>query len=118
VTAFTPEWAESVSELVTALPPLEAGSGSVALTVSAGRGKEVTVAWSYPPGAPAAPGAEPDLALTISADDAAAVFSGEVEPSVAFMRGRLKASGDGALLLGFLKSTTTPEFAAWLKRVP
>jgi hypothetical protein len=33
------------------------------------------------------------------------------------MRGRLKASGDGGLLLGFLRSTTDSKFVAWREKV-
>jgi hypothetical protein len=41
------------------------------------------------------------------------VVSGTVEPSVAFMRGRLKAAGHGGLLLGFLESTRSDAFQTW-----
>jgi hypothetical protein len=40
-----------------------------------------------------------------------------VEPSVAYMRGRLKAAGDGALLLAFLESTAGDGREAWLERL-
>ena len=66
-------------------------------------------------GAGAADGAE--LALTAAAADAADVLAGRVEPSVAFMRGRLKASGEGGLLLAFLASTATDDFEEWRSRV-
>jgi SCP-2 sterol transfer family len=56
--------------------------------------------------------AEPDLALALSPADAQLVGRGELEPSVAFMQGRLKTSGDNALLLRVLAWTTTPAFAA------
>ena len=56
--------------------------------------------WSYRDGVPGDGGvggvADADLALTITRADAGAVASGEVEPSVAFMRGRLKATGSDA----------------------
>jgi hypothetical protein len=55
--------------------------------------------------------------MTISSDDARAVAAGEMEPSVAYMRGRLKASGDGGLLLGWLASTATSEYAEWRRKV-
>jgi hypothetical protein len=56
-------------------------------------------------------GGEPDLTLTLSADDARSVKDGHLEPSVAFMQGRLKTSGDNALLLRVLKWTATPAFS-------
>jgi SCP-2 sterol transfer family len=57
-----------------------------------------------------APPPEPDLALALSPDDARLVGRGELEPSVAFMQGRLKTSGDNALLLRVLAWTATPAF--------
>ena len=58
-----------------------------------------------------------DLALVITHADARPVAAGEVEPSVAYMRGRLKATGDGALLIGLLASTATEEYRAWRQAV-
>jgi hypothetical protein len=115
------EWAEQASGFATLLPGLGSGEGSgmVVLAVGGGPRKEARVRWRYEDGTPAfATGdAEADLALTMVADDAAAVLSGQVSPSVAYMRGRLKASGDGALLLAFLRSTTDGQFAEWRRRV-
>jgi SCP-2 sterol transfer family len=64
--------------------------------------------------------AEPDLTLALSPDDAQLVKTGQLDPGVAFMQGRLKTSGDNALLLRVLCWTTTPRFAdaldAWSKQ--
>jgi hypothetical protein len=54
---------------------------------------------------------EADLTLTIGTDEARLVRDGELEPSVAFMRGRLKSTGDNALLLRILAWSATPAFA-------
>lgn len=54
---------------------------------------------------------EPDLTLTISTEDARRIKDGELEPSVAFMQGKLKSTGDNALLLGVLAWTATPDYA-------
>jgi len=59
-------------------------------------------------------GSEPDLTLTLSPGDAELIRSGQLDPSVAFMQGRLKTSGDNALLLGVLSWTATPAFAGAL----
>jgi hypothetical protein len=53
---------------------------------------------------------EPDLTLTLSTDDARSVKEGRLGPSVAFMQGRLKTSGDNALLLHVLEWSDTPAF--------
>jgi len=54
---------------------------------------------------------EPDLSLALSPQDARLVASGKLAPSVAFMQGRLKTSGENALLLSVLAWTATPAFA-------
>lgn len=53
---------------------------------------------------------EPDLTLTIGTDDAYLVRRGELDPSVAFMQGKLKSTGDNALLLNILGWTATPAY--------
>ena len=115
------EWAEAAAPLTELLPGVPGAGGTVSLAVSGGRRQEAGFHWSYDAGK-AEPGAagidgDADLVLLLAAEDAIDVLKGEVEPSVAFMRGRLKASGDGGLLLGFLKSTVDPAFAGWREKV-
>lgn len=57
---------------------------------------------------------EPSLTLSLSPGDAQLVLDGELAPSVAYMQGRLKTSGDNALLLEILRWTAGPRFAAAL----
>jgi len=57
---------------------------------------------------------EPELTLTLSTDDARSVKDGRLEPSVAFMQGRLKTSGDNALLLRVLNWSASPAFPSAL----
>jgi len=115
------EWADAAAPLTELLPDVPGVSGSVSLAVSGGRRQEAGFHWSYDAGKARAGAAGidagADLVLLLAAPDAIDVFKGEVEPSVAFMRGRLKASGDGGLLLGFLKSTVDPRFADWRDKV-
>lgn len=59
---------------------------------------------------------EPDLTLTLSADDAQLIKEGLLKPSVAFMQGKLKTSGDNALLLRVLAWSATPAFSLALGR--
>ena len=115
------EWAEAAALLTDLLPDVPGAGGSVSLAVGGGRRQEAGFHWSYQNGK-AAPGsagvdASADLALLVAGEDAIELLKGEVEPSVAFMRGRLKASGDGQLLLGFLKSTTSRDFDGWRQAV-
>lgn len=115
------EWAEGVGSLAGSLPKVPDVTGTVSLAVGLGGRREVGCHWRYDQGVPGdgGPGklAEADLQFTLAAADAAGVVSGEITPSVAFMRGRLKATGDGALLLGFLASTNAPEFESWRRQV-
>ncbi len=118
---LTQEWVDEAAALTSRLPAVPGASGSISLTVSGGARKEVHLCWGYIDGVAGggAPSSRPDadLVLTLASPDAVEVFSGAVEPSVAFMRGRLKAAGDGGLLLGFLQSTTTTAFQAWRRGV-
>ncbi|HET6874224.1 MAG TPA: hypothetical protein VFH70_05560 [Acidimicrobiales bacterium] len=120
----TPEWAEAAGQLWSLLPPADSVNGTVSLAIAVAPRKEVTFHWCYEAGqvvSGAAGGAAdskgPVLALTLSAADAADFLGGELATSVSFMRGRLKASGDGALLLAFLGSTESEEFAQWRSRL-
>ena len=56
------------------------------------------------------PGAE--VALTVPYDDLVAILRGELQPTVAYMRGSMKTAGDPGALLGVLAATATPEFGA------
>ena len=115
------EWSQEVADLGGSRPEVAGANGTVSLTVTRGKGIAAAYHWAYQDGRPGAGGvgqlADADLVLTIPDADAALVAAGEVEPSVAYMRGRLKGSGDGALLLGWLASTATDAYAEWRLRV-
>jgi hypothetical protein len=117
---YTSEWAAAAADLWPELPEAPGAEGTVSLAVSSAPRREVGFHWRYVDGRAveggAGDGGSPELALTLGAADAPDLFSGRVEPSVAFMRGRLKASGDGRLLLAFLRSTTAEGFAGWRSR--
>ena len=61
------------------------------------------------------PGA--DLTLTLTDADARAVVAGELDPSVAFMQGRMKVAGDMAPLLDLLALAGTDAARDRLGRV-
>lgn len=63
-----------------------------------------------------APDEKADLEMSISSEDAELVKRGELSPCVAFMQGRLKATGDNALLLEVLAWTVTAGFSEALCR--
>ncbi|HMC40433.1 MAG TPA: SCP2 sterol-binding domain-containing protein, partial [Acidimicrobiales bacterium] len=114
----SPEWAEEAGPAWSRLPPAPGAEGSVSLGVAVAPRRETAIHWRYQDGqvVEGGPGPNPgesSLSLTLALADAAEVFAGSVPPSVAFMRGRLKASGDGRLLLAFLRSTTEDGFEDW-----
>jgi hypothetical protein len=117
------EWASGAAGAVGLLPDAPGLSGTVSFAVAEGTGRkrlEAGFHWRYSDGkaVDGQPGVDPDadLVLLIAADDAVELLSGRVDPSVSFMRGRLKASGDGGLLLGFLRSTSDAKFESWREK--
>lgn len=118
------EWASEAADAVSLLPDAPGLSGTVSFAVSEGTGRkrqETGFHWRYQEGKPvdgaAGIDADADLVLLIAGDDAVDLLSGQVQPSVSFMRGRLKASGDGGLLLGFLRATTDAKFESWRRTI-
>jgi hypothetical protein len=135
-TAWTGRLAEAVRlVLADGVEPPTAGevSGTVSLVLAKGAGRAVgrraaavseRLWWRYEAGRPCAGGVgdppqleRPDLELWMPSDEARLILCGEVEPSVSYMRGRLKADGDGALLLAVLGSTASDGFRAWREKV-
>ncbi len=116
------EWLAEMAALAPSRPPVPGANGTISVTIARSKRDEVGYHWTYKDGVPVDGGVgalpDADLVLTIGADDAKLITTGEVEPSVAFMRGRLKAAGDNGLLLGWLSSTgSDPDaYAAWLER--
>jgi hypothetical protein len=100
------------------LPRVPGLTGTVALVVTGGSDGDVKVSARIVDGRPVAAtaeaGPEPDLTLTLPVAELAAVAAGTLDPSVAFMRGRLKTSGDHGILLGVLASTADSGYASWL----
>ncbi len=50
--------------------------------------------------------------LTVTAEDARAMVAGDLDPSVAFMQGRMKVSGEMALVLDLLAAAATEDARA------
>ena len=50
--------------------------------------------------------------LTVTAEDARAMVAGDLDPSVAFMQGRMKVSGEMALVLDLLATAATEDARA------
>jgi hypothetical protein len=59
----------------------------------------------------------PDVTLTLTWDDALAVHRGELNPNVAFMRGRMKVAGSMAVMLDLLPAAATDAYRDIRERV-
>jgi putative sterol carrier protein len=59
----------------------------------------------------------PDLTLSLSWSDAAAIQSGSLDPSVAFMQGRMKVAGSMGLLLELLPAARDADHRELRRRV-
>ena len=58
-----------------------------------------------------------DVSLTLPYAEALSIARGELQPTVAFMQGRMKTAGDPGRLLDVLAATATAGFREGLERV-
>ncbi|HZM38873.1 MAG TPA: SCP2 sterol-binding domain-containing protein [Acidimicrobiales bacterium] len=109
------DWVSLQRELGAALPPRPGVSARVQFTVTGAPG-EVVYWLAWEDGRVVDGGLGPDPAAEVQLVTpralAAELAQGRVEPSVAFMQGRMKTSGDQAALLRVLAATATPEYEA------
>jgi hypothetical protein len=64
-----------------------------------------------------ADGEAPDFTLTLPYDLAVEIQQGELDPNVAFMRGRMKFAGESGIFLRLMSLTATPEYTQLQERV-
>ncbi len=79
-----------------ALAQLKNLKGVIRMVVAGGPGGDRSVAFQLGPGEIPA---EPTTTVTLSADDAAAMERGELDPMQAFMAGRIQIAGDMTLMM-------------------
>jgi putative sterol carrier protein len=103
-------WDDRLGALVAGQRLPEPVSGSVAVVVAGGPSGSLVIKDGQITGWRSGEVAPADATLTLQPPEAEQLLSGEVEPSVAFMRGRLKASGDMSLVLALLRATSTDSF--------
>ena len=111
-------WVSETAELIQLATPF---AGVVQLTVSGAPGGDVRYHRIYAGGRVVGGGpgpvGGPDVALTLPLADAREVLEGRLNPSVAFMQGRLKTAGDNGLLLGLLAGWSSPQGASSLAQL-
>ena len=115
---LTEEWVARVATSVRHRPPAPGVEGEVRWIITATAADDVVLAWHYRAGEPSwlgspSPGRAAKVTFTLPQAEARALLGGESQPSVAFMRGRLKTVGDAGLVLALLASTATPAWEAW-----
>lgn len=108
---LTEEWIDAVRGVAG-----ELGDVSVECAVTGGPAGDVRLhATPGEVGLGGSPGAA--VSLTVPYAEAVAIARGELEPSVAFMQGRMKTAGDPGRLLDLLAATATAGFRAARERV-
>ena len=115
------DWLDEVARLGSELVPFAGVSGRMQLVVSGGPEKDVKLVLELDEGrvtrAERAVVADAELTLTLEYANAVAIHRGELDPSVAFMQGRLKAAGDTGMLLQLLSLTRTPTYRSFREKL-
>ncbi len=107
------EWFARALSLGSELPEQPGLTGRIQLLITGGPDGDVPCSWVLEDGRPTswAVGSldAPDVTVTLSWSDAAAVQAGTLDPSVAFMQGRMKVTGSMALTMELLSAARGPE---------
>ncbi|MCZ7528690.1 MAG: SCP2 sterol-binding domain-containing protein [Acidimicrobiia bacterium] len=107
-----PEWLAELVRVTAAEPVASPGlSARLDWTVGGAPGGDVKLHTVVEDGRLAEAGPGPvggDAVLTVGYDDALAILEGRLDPSVAFMRGRLKVSGSMGPVLELLRVASSP----------
>jgi len=122
VPAFlSPEWLDELARLGSEHAPLPGITATVQVVVGGGPEKDVKFVVVLDDGkidaAERRVDAAAELTLTFDYANAVAVQEGELDPSVAFMQGRMKTAGDTGLLLQLLPLTRTPAFRTFREKL-
>jgi len=104
---LTPTWLDAVASALDDYPPPLDGDARVHVVIGGGPEGDIKLGSS----------ATADLSLTVPATELAAIVDGSLDPSVAFMQGRLKVAGDTGALFRVLAWTRTTAFVDLLTAV-
>ena len=115
------EWFEEVRAVGSGLPERSGLTARIQQVITGGPDGEVPCFWVVEDGRPTSGAVgsvdAPDVTLTLSWSDAAAMVTGALDPSVAFMQGRMKVTGSMALTTGLLSASRRPECQGAMGRV-
>jgi len=111
---LSPEWFEETRALVAAQPLFPGLSARIVAEITNGPEGNVSCYWEVDEGrleASAEGTVEgPDVTLTLSRKDAASLCRGDLDPSVAFMQGRVKVAGSMGVMISLLTAMNAPEY--------
>jgi hypothetical protein len=120
-TFLSTEWLEELTRLGSEHAPFPGITGTLQVVVSGGPEKDVKFLVVLDDGrvdsAERRVDAAAELTLTFDYANAVAVQEGELDPSVAFMQGRMKTAGDTGLLLQLLPLTRTPAYRTFREKL-
>jgi len=118
---LTPEWVDAVRSEAGGLEGPPTVSGTVQVDVTGTADGDTVVHVTFDLGRLVAAGVgpvdEPDAVISLSEEDARAVLVGMLDPSVAFMRGTMKVTGDTGLVIDLLALSATDGARARRERV-
>jgi hypothetical protein len=111
-TWLSPEWFDQVKDLAGTEARCPEVSGRIQTQMAGGPDGEVSSYWVLDGGVilDGAQGSvkSPDVTLTLSWKDGRAIWMGELDPSVAFMQGRLKVAGSMGIVLSLFPAWRAP----------
>jgi putative sterol carrier protein len=114
-------WFDQVLELAGSLPERPGLSARVQEQITGGPDGDLSCYWEFEDGRPTAAAVgtsdDADVTWTLSWSDAAAVHTGALDPSVAFMQGRMKVVGSMGATLALLPAAREPEGLEWRRQV-
>jgi putative sterol carrier protein len=107
------EWFDQVRVMAAALPDRPGLTARIQEQITGGPDGDLSCYWEVEDGHPTAAAAgtidDADVILTLSWSDAAAVHTGALDPSVAFMQGRMKVTGSMDVTLALLPVAREPD---------
>jgi putative sterol carrier protein len=118
---LTQEWLDQYATLSQDQPTRPGASVAMQYHVTGGPDGDIDYYWVLDEGriSEAKLGAHPSpgFTLNLAYDDAAKVQKGELDPSAAFMQGKMKVTGNMAKLMSLLPLTNSPEWKALEEKI-